>query len=98
MNPAKVKREAVTRLEDLPNVGPAIAGDLRLLGIHNPEQLAGRDPFEMHETLCRKTGTRQDPCVIDVFLSVVSFADGGDPLPWWYFTEERKQRLLKKRK
>lgn len=93
MNPQKVRRDRVRELEDLPNIGKAMAADLRLIGIHRPEQLIGRDAFEMHETLCAKTGRRHDPCVIDVFMSVVHFANGGEALPWWNFTDERKRRL-----
>jgi hypothetical protein len=70
-----------------------MAADLRLIGIHRPEQLIGRDAFEMHEALCAKTGQRHDPCVIDVFMSVVHFANGGEALPWWNFTDERKRRV-----
>lgn len=93
MHPAKVKRESVKSLLDLPNVGPATRGDLHLLGIREPAELAGLDAFEMYERLCSITKTRHDPCVIDVFLSLVSFADGGPPKPWWDFTEERKRTL-----
>lgn len=91
MNPSKVDRRRLTRLEDLPNIGKAMAQDLRLLGIETPEMLVGKDPFEMHAALSRATGMRQDPCVIDVFMSVVSFMEGGDALPWWWFTSERKR-------
>jgi hypothetical protein len=28
--------------------------------------------------------------VIDVFMAVVHFMEGGDPLPWWTFTKKRK--------
>lgn len=93
MNPQKVRRESVRELEDLPNIGKAMAADLRLIGIRTPEQLIGRDAFEMHEALCAKTGQRHDPCVIDVFMSVVHFANGGEALPWWNFTDERKRRV-----
>ena len=93
MNPQKVKREQVVRLEDLPNIGKAMAADLQFIGIEKPSQLIGRDPFEMHETLCRKSGIRHDPCVIDVFMSIVRFMEGGPPLPWWHFTEERKRLI-----
>ncbi|TAJ82021.1 MAG: mitomycin resistance protein [Gallionellaceae bacterium] len=91
MNPKKVRREQVRTLEDLPNIGKAMAADLRLIGIHAPEQLIEREAFEMYRALCEKTGQRQDPCVIDVFLSVVSFMRGGEALPWWAFTPERKR-------
>lgn len=93
MNPAKVKRESVVDLLDLPNVGPATAGDLRLLGYVKPAQLKGQDAYAMYAKLCEMTSQQHDPCVIDVFLSVVRFVDGEPPKPWWDFTEERKARL-----
>ena len=93
MNPAKVQRESVKSLLDLPNVGPATQADLHLLGIRKPEALSGQDAYEMYDRLCSITKTRHDPCVIDVFLSLVSFADGGPAKPWWDFTEERKRTL-----
>lgn len=95
MNPAKVVREKVVKLTDLPNVGPATAADLRLLGIDAPGDLMGRDPYEMYDRLCTVTRTRQDPCVLDVLISVTRFMDGGDPKPWWAFTQERKRTLRK---
>lgn len=91
MNPAKVDRSRLNRLEDLPNVGKATAGDLRLIGIHAPGDLAGKNPVELYEALCQATGMRQDPCVLDVFMSVVSFMDGGPARSWWTFTGERKR-------
>lgn len=93
MNPAKVDRTHLARLEDLPNVGKAMAEDLMRIGIQTPDMLVGKDPVEMYRALCQATGTRHDPCVIDVFMSVVSFMEGGDALPWWSFTEKRKRLL-----
>ncbi|SMQ97489.1 mitomycin resistance protein [Xanthomonas fragariae] len=34
-----------------------------------------------------------DPCVIDVFLSIVRFMEGEAPQPWWAFSKERKALL-----
>jgi hypothetical protein len=93
MNPQKVQRDRLCKLEDLPNIGPAMAGDLRLIGIHAPEQLCDQDAYEMYVSLCEKTGQRQDPCVIDVFLSVVHFMRGGEAKPWWAFTAVRKKEM-----
>ncbi len=39
----------------------------------------------------RATAADLDPCVIDVFLSLVSFAKGGPAKPWWDFTAERQK-------
>ena len=78
-------------LEDLPNIGPKMAADFRLMGITKPKQLKGRDPFELYETLCKLTGTRQDPCVLDVFIAATRFAGGEAAKPWWKYTAERKR-------
>src|SRR6266851_1630928 len=61
--PAKGKRE-IARLEDIPNIGPAIAANLRQLGITTPAELPGRDPYAMYENLCCITGQRHDPCLL----------------------------------
>ncbi len=89
----KIGRSEVFELEDLPNVGKAIAADLRLIGINKPERLRGKDPFALYEKLCKKTCVRHDPCVIDVFMSIVSFMNGGAARPWHKFTAERKKIL-----
>ena len=90
-------RETVTKLTDLPNIGNKMATDLRIIGIEKPEDLVGKDPFIMYETLCRITGKKHDPCVIDVFMSTVCFMEEETPLPWWQFTEERKKLILSKK-
>jgi hypothetical protein len=79
------------QLEQLPNIGPSIAGDLRLIGIHHPAQLAQHSAFELYQQLCRATGKRHDPCVLDTFMAAVAFMRGGPPQPWWSFTAERKR-------
>ncbi len=86
-------REQYTRLEQIPNIGPASAEDLRLIGICNPKDLVGRDPYVLYRELCEKTGRRHDPCVIDVFISAVRFMEGRPKRPWWAYTAERKQKL-----
>lgn len=82
--------ENVRKLADLPNIGKAGLKDFEVLCIQKPEDLRGKDPLALYEELCLRTGKRHDPCVIDVFMSVVSFVEGGPPLPWWKFTERRK--------
>ena len=82
----------VASLEDIPNVGPAVAADLRRLGITAPADLLGRDPYALYEDLCEKTGQRHDPCLLDTFVAAVAYADGGPARPWWEFSRERKAR------
>jgi hypothetical protein len=77
----------------MPNVGPATIADFERLGIREPRQLAGRDGFELYERLCRLTRERHDPCVIDVFLAAVDFAEGSPARPWWHYTARRKRRI-----
>jgi hypothetical protein len=91
--PLAIDRSLVFDLEDLPNVGKSIANDLRLLGIQRPAQLRGKNPVKLYDALCRATGQRQDPCVLDTFMSIVDFMDGGRALPWWAFTKKRKAML-----
>ncbi len=52
MHPDKIDRQRVKLLTDLPNVGPACAKDLLLLGINSPIGLHGKDPLEMYQALC----------------------------------------------
>jgi hypothetical protein len=83
----------IARLEDIPNVGPAVAADLRRLGIRSPGELAGRDPYAMYDDLCHLTGQRHDPCLLDTFIAAVRYMEGGPKKPWWKFTAERKREL-----
>jgi hypothetical protein len=93
-----MKTPGMATLEDLPNVGSSIAGDLRRIGMRTPADLKGRDPYALYESLNRKTGQRHDPCVIDTFISIVRFADGGPARPWWTYTAERKRAMEKRGK
>jgi hypothetical protein len=86
-------RKTISRLGELPNIGNAMADNLQLIGIDHPRKLIGKDPFVLYEELSTISGKRNDPCVIDVFMSVIHFMEGGDPLPWWSFTDERKRRI-----
>jgi hypothetical protein len=79
------------QLEQLPNVGPAIAADLRRIGIRHPSELATRDAFELYQALSRATGQRQDPCVLDTFLAATDFMRGAPARPWWAYTAGRKR-------
>ncbi len=86
-------RSTVSRLDELPNIGKGIARDLQSIGVNHPQKLIGKDPFELYELLCAKSEKKLDPCIIDVFMSVIHFMEGGEPRDWWSFTEERKQRM-----
>ena len=83
----------VTVLEAIPNVGASIARDLRSIGIKQPRDSIGRNPYSLYRALCDKTRTRQDPCVLDTFISVVRFMEGAPARPWWSYATARKKRF-----
>lgn len=88
---AKARRaEDCEALEQLPNIGPALAADLRSIGIAHPRELAERDAYQLYRALCTKTGRRQDPCVLDTFMAATDFMRGAEAAPWWQYTSRRK--------
>ena len=89
----RIKKAGLDNLESIPNVGTAIAAKLRLLGYEKPTDLTGSDPYSMYRKLCELTGKRQNLCLLDVFISAVSFCNGNPPKPWWEFTSMRKRRI-----
>jgi len=83
-------------LGDLISIGPAMLRDFELLGIGSVAQLARQDPRRMYEKLSRKTGQRQDPCVLDTFCAAVAQARNprlpAEQCQWWYWSRKRKQK------
>ena len=79
-------------LEQLPNIGPSLAEDLRSIGIARPADLRGKDAFVLYQKLCATTGQRQDPCVLDTFMAATDFMRGAEPRPWWAYTAQRKSQ------
>jgi len=88
-----MSRIDIKHFQDIPNVGKVTESFFYILGINEPIQLVGRDPYEMYSELCNITQKEHDPCVIDVFISSVKYMEGGPPKKWWEFTEERKNKL-----
>ena len=91
---AKARHAGEARqLEQLPNIGPSIAGDLRRLGIQHPADLTRHDALALYRALERATGRRQDPCVLDTFMAATDFMRGAPARRWWSYTAERKARF-----
>ena len=86
-------RNEIKYFRDIPNVGKAIEKDFVLIGLKEPIELISKDAYQMYSDLCNVTHKQHDPCVIDVFLSAVSYMEGGPPKKWWEFTKERKLKL-----
>ena len=79
----RAARPTAKALEQLPNIGPSLAADLRLIGIAHPRDLRGKDAFVLYQRLCAATGQRQDPCVLDTFMAATDFMRGAPAAPWW---------------
>jgi hypothetical protein len=90
----KAKKAAeAAKLEHIPNIGKAITGTLRDIGITRPEHFKGKDGLELYKKLNKVTGKRHDPCMADTLMAAVDFMNGGKPKPWWEFTARRKKLL-----
>lgn len=76
---------------DIPNVGPAMKEDFLTLGIATPKNLIHKDPFKLYTKMCRISGTRIDPCVLDTYMAVIDFMQGAPAKPWFYYTKMRKR-------
>lgn len=80
------------QLVQIPNIGPAMAADFRSLGINSPQDLTGCDPLALYQQLCRSTGQRHDPCVLDTFMAAIDFMNGAAARDWWSYTAQRKKQ------
>mgnify|MGYP002713224366 CR=1 FL=1 len=84
----------IKKLQDIPNIGPAMERSLIILGVNKPDDLIGQDPYQMYHEICSITHKKLDLCVIDVFISAIRYMEGGPPKKWWEFTQERKAHFL----
>lgn len=84
------------QLRDLISVGPAMLRDFETLGIRSVAQLRRQDPRKMYQRLNRKTGHRQDPCVLDTFCAAVAQANNprlpAEQCAWWWWSKKRKHK------
>lgn len=83
----RTRPPAGDELRTIPGIGPAMAQDLRDLGIHRVAQLRHRDPEQLYRRLIALRGEHQDRCVLYVFRCAVYFATAARPradrLLWW---------------
>ena len=93
---AKVKLRLDLRRDDLqsiPGIGPAMAADLRSLGVKKVADLKKADPQRLYDRLCAKTGAKQDRCVLYVFRCAVYYASRPvhepEKLKWWNWKDNR---------
>lgn len=94
----RIASEDDRKLRDLRGVGRSVERDLRTLGVDSVAKLATQDGAKLYEALYKKTGKRQDPCVLDTFRCAVAQARNPNlPLEqvnWWWWSRERKAGRL----
>jgi len=86
-----LRQQTLAQLQTLPNVGPAMAADLVRLGVASVDDLSRRDPRELYDRISALDGVRHDPCVLDTYAAAIHAARTGDAIPWWEFSDLRKQ-------
>ena len=81
------------KLKDLHGIGKKMLLDFELLGVRSVPELARREGLALYRVLERKTGSRQDPCVLDVFRCAVAQAQNvqlpREQCDWWWWSKER---------
>lgn len=82
----------VKKFTDIPNIGPAMEADFKLLKLKTPGDLKNKDAFSLYTKLCKISGVRHDPCVLDTFIAAIDFMNGAPARPWWFYTKERKNK------
>jgi Pathogenicity locus len=96
----KVRQASERKFQDLVSVGPAIERDFEMMGIRSVAQLSKQNPKTMYDKLCKLTGERQDPCVLDTFEAAVAQAVNprlpAEKCQWWYWSRKRKARDAQK--
>ena len=81
-------------LYGLRSIGPASLKDFDLLGVASLDDLAGRDPQELYDALCRLKGQKVDICCLDVMHCAVAQARNPHLPPeqrdWFWWSRNRK--------
>lgn len=71
------KREAIKDLQQLSNIGPAMAERLYSSGIKTAKQMRRSNPEKIYEVLKKKEGGKLDKCVLYALKGAVL------DVPWW---------------
>jgi hypothetical protein len=85
-------------LSQLRNIGKAMRQDFELLGIRTVRQLARCNADALYARIQALTASRHDPCLWDTYAAAIHQARTGEALPWWAFTEVRKDRQARARR
>ena len=89
-----LQQQTFVQLQTLPNVGPATAADFLRLGVASIDDLSRRDPQDLYDRISAMDGVRHDPCVLDTYAAAIHAARTGEAIPWWEFSDARKQAIV----
>lgn len=68
--------------------------DFARLGVSSVKQLEAQDARELYDRMCRISGAKQDPCVLDTYRCAIEQAPNPNLPPeqrdWWYWSRLRK--------
>ena len=92
----KSGRHHASELQQIPGVGPSIAGDLQGIGITSIAELKDGDPQALYDRVCKATGQIQDRCLLYVFRCAVYYAShvrhDEEKLKWWNWKDQANPR------
>lgn len=87
-----MKKKDKNHLESIPYIGPAIALDLRHIGIKSVKDLKSKNPEKLYQLSNKYEGRVQDPCLLYTYRYAVYFAEGGQDktkLKWWAWKDKK---------
>lgn len=82
-------------LKDLKNVGKKTLEDLNILNIKTIDQLKKYNADQLYNKLNKLKGQKQDPCMWDIFASIINEAKTGKKTNWWDWSKIRKNNQSK---
>lgn len=86
---------ALKQLMLIPGIGKSIANDLYAIGIHQVEDLKGKNPETLYQQSNRLAGCIQDRCLLYTFRCAVYFAETPaekqetEKLKWWHWKDKK---------
>ena len=82
------------KLKDLRGIGPRMLEDFAQLGISSVRQLRSKEASVLYDRMCKLSGVRQDPCVLDTYRCAIEQARNPgldrEQQDWWYWSGMRK--------
>ena len=69
------------KLQQIPNIGPAMAEDLIRLGVTDLKDLKKQNAQELYDRISAMDKKKHDICVLDVFEAAIQYAKDGKPAP-----------------